>query len=55
MTETTIYYVEEIRRLRRKLARAEGALKDIRDEATPGTTVHSTATQTLEQNEKEAA
>ena len=55
MTNQVRYFVEEIRNLRRKLARAEGALKDIRDEATPGTTTHSTAVQTLEQNEKEAA
>lgn len=55
MTETTIYYVEEIRRLRRQLARAEGALKNIRDEATPGTTTHSAAVRALDENDREAA
>lgn len=31
MTETTIYYVEEIRRLRRQLKRWESAAKDALD------------------------
>lgn len=49
------HYVEEIRVLRRKLARAEAALRDVKDNAVPGSTNHFIAEQTLEQNAKEAA
>lgn len=55
MTDTTIYYVEEIRRLRRKYARLEAAAKDARDQLRTDEPAYKALHQALEQNAEEAA
>lgn len=47
--------IEELRLTRRKLARSEAALRDIRDNAPPGTVLYCAASVVLEQNEREDA
>lgn len=55
MTNQVRYFVEEIRVLRRKLARLEAAAKDARDQLRTDEPAYKALHHALEQNEAEAA